>query len=792
MKFSESWLREIINIDLTSIELTQRLTMIGHELDSIEDDGNDINEILIAEIISYKKHPNADKLNVCKVRIGDQKYTEVVCGAPNIRDGMKSAIALPGLTLPNGLKIEKVKIRDIQSNGMLCSPVEIGLGQESDGIIELPDSASVGMKLVSFLGLPDKIINLDLTPNRGDCFSLHGIARDLAATPKSKLNTKPKIKNKIKSKLKHPIKTPYPELCPRFAAQTISKIDNNKKTPIYIIERLRKSGIRAINPIVDVTNYVMLELGQPLHAYDQSKLQGTVKPRKAKKNESLVLLDGNKVKLNKNTIVVSDESGAIGLAGIMGGISTSVSSKTTSVLLEAAFWPPEMMAGIARKYGMHTDASLRFERGVDPAGQVHAISRTCELLLLICGGEAGPITDISNKKFLPKGISIKLTTSRIRKILGCHIKANDINKILTGLNFDTKKYSNYWKVKVPPYRFDIEIEDDLIEEIARIYGFNNIPEKTEIITNPLTEIEDARLDQERIANHLCSRDYYEVINYSFIEESIDNLVSGKETKLKLSNPISSEMSVMRSTLLPGLLTSASRNLARQNERVRLFEVGKVFSGNLNNHHENEHIAAIIIGAPQAESWLAGPKNVDFYNLKGDLESLLSRFSLRNQYNYEAEDHSMMHPGQSASIKCNKKIIGLIGKLHPGITKKYNIKQDAYFFEIDYTEAFEPTPVVASLVSKYPVIRRDIAIVVDKKIPVSKIINTAREIQPSIIQSIEVFDVYEGKNIEEGRKSVALGLILQEKSRTLRDKEADNLVSRIIESLHKNYSAKLRE
>jgi len=435
---------------------------------------------------------------------------------------------------------------------------------------------------------------------------------------------------------------------------------------------------------------------------------------------------------------------------------------------------------------------MRFERGVDPAGQVNAINRTCELLLSICGGQAGPIIDIRNKKFLPKDISIKLTASRIEKILGCHIKSSNISKILNGLNFVAKRYSNFWNVKVPSYRFDIEIEDDLIEEIARIYGFNNIPEETEIVTNPLTGIEDERLDQERISNHLCSRDYFEVINYSFIEQNTDNLITGKKTKLILNNPISNEMSVMRSSLLPGLLLSASRNLARQNERVRLFEIGKVFSGNLNNHQEDENIAAIIIGAPHAESWLANKKNVDFYNLKGDLESLLSCFSLRNQYSYEAKDHTMMHPGQSASIKCNEKIVGLIGKLHPNITKKYNIKQDAYFFEINYTKAFEPVSIVASLVSKYPIIRRDIAVVIDSTIQVSQIVDAARAVQPSIIQSIEVFDVYEGKNIEKGRKSVALGLILQEKSRTLTDKEADSVVTEILDSLRKNYSAKLRE
>jgi len=792
MKFSESWLREIVNIKLNSSELSQKLTMLGHEVDSVMTDGSDIDGIIIAEIVNYVKHPNADRLSLCEVNYGNNNHINVICGAPNVKTGLKTALAKVGQTLPDGTKIKKSKIRGIESNGMLCSAAEISLGMDQDGIIELPIDAPVGLKLNEYLNLPDNIFDLDLTPNRGDCFSVLGIARDLASSPQSKLDTKEYKKVPITSKICHEIKTPIPEICPRFASQSIKNVDNTVKTPIAITEKLRKSGIRSINPIVDVTNYVMMETGQPLHAYDQSRIKGTIKPRFAIKDEPITLLDENIIKLDEDTIVVSDSSGAIGLAGIMGGLSTAVNFDTTEVLFEAAYWPPEFMAGKARKYHMHTDASLRFERGVDPNIQAIAVNMATHLLLSICNGDAGPLKDIQNKKFLPKENTIQLNEIRVNKILGHIISKNKITKILKSLNFKVTEAKTSWNVTIPSYRFDVKIEDDLIEEIARVYGFDNIPGATEYSNNPLSKSNDDRLDINNISNLLCSRDYQEIISYSFVDEKIDNFISGKESSLKLKNPISNEMSVMRSSLLSGLLISLKRNISRQNSRVRLFEVGKVFNGELNGHDEKEKFAAISVGTVDEENWRANNDNIDFYNIKGDLESIIGSNHENHLYSFDKSNKHIFHPGQAAEVFKEGNSIGYLGKLHPNLTKLFNIKQDVFYFEIDYELCFKSFIVNAHTISKYPQIRRDISITIDKSVAVSEIINTVIQINPNIIQSTNVFDVYEGKNIEEGRKSIALGLILQDKSRTLIDKDADDLVELVIKSLQSKYSAQLRE
>ena len=792
MKFSESWLREIINIKLNSSELSHKLTMLGHEVDSVISDGSGIDGIVIAEIVNYAKHPNADRLSLCEINYGNSNYINVICGAPNVKIGLKTALAKVGQSLPDGTKIKKTKIRGIESNGMLCSAAEISLGMDQDGIIELPIDAPVGLKLNEYLNLPDNIIDLDLTPNRGDCFSVLGIARDLASSSQTKLDIKEYKKASITSKICQAIKTPIPEICPRFASQSIKNVDNTVKTPIVITEKLRKSGIRSINPIVDVTNYVMMETGQPLHAYDQSRIKGIIEPRFAKKDESIMLLDENTIKLEEDTIVVSDASGAIGLAGIMGGLSTAVNFDTTEVLFEAAYWPPKFMTGKARKYHMHTDASLRFERGVDPNIQATAVNMATHLLLSICNGDAGPLKDIKNKKFLPKEITIKLNEIRVNKILGHIISKNKITKILKSLNFKVTEAKTCWKVTIPSYRFDVKIEDDLIEEIARVYGFDNILGATEYSNNPLSKPIDDRIDINNISNLLCSRDYQEIISYSFIDEKIDNFISGKDSSLKLKNPISNEMSVMRSSLLSGLLGSLKRNISRQNSRVRLFEVGKVFNGKLNGHDEREKFAVISAGTIDEENWRANNDSIDFYNIKGDLESIIDSNYENHLFSFNKSDNHIFHPGQAAEVFKEGDSIGHLGKLHPNLTKLFNIKRDVFYFEIDYELCFTPFIVNAHTISKYPQIRRDISITIDKSIAASEIINTVIQINPNIIQSTNIFDVYEGKNIEEGRKSIALGLILQDKSRTLIDKDADELVELVIKSLQNEYSAQLRE
>ena len=792
MRFSESWLREIIDINLSSEELSAKLTMIGHEVDSSDIDGDDLEGIKIAEIISFEKHPNADRLNVCQVTTNGEDTISIVCGAPNVRKGMKSILALPGKTLPNGVKLKKSKIRDIESFGMLCSAAEVGLGFDSDGIMDFPEDAKIGSSLTDYLNLPDRIIDLDLTPNRGDCFSVLGIARDLAGTCKENINYRFGVKNKISAKIEYSIETPHPDLCPRLAAQAIINVNNKAITPIWVVEKLRKSGIRSINPVVDVTNFVMIELGQPLHAYDLDKVNGTIVPRFAKKGERLVLLDESEVELKNDTIVISDDSGPVGMAGIMGGLSTSVSSVTSSVLFEAAYWPPELMAGVARRYGMHTDASLRFERGVDPEIQEIAINRASELLMSICGGDASKVTDIRNEDYLPKNKSIKLTPFRLERILGHKIDFNEISEILARLNFTIQVNKDNWQVSVPSYRFDLKIEDDLIEEIARIYGFDKIPELTEVSSRSLALPNNGLNNIDKIANHLCSRDYQEVITYSFIDDSVNTLITGKQSDLGLANPLSKDMATMRGSLWPGLLSAASRNVARQIDRVRLYEIGKIFESTSHGHVEIEQVAGLVMGPLRDEHWSEKLINVDFYDVKGDLESILRFNSIGIEFEFEADDNPSLQQGQSAKLLLNNKRVGSVGKLHPTLAKKFSIKRDVYLFELDIMQAFPLKTLKVKSISKYPLIRRDISIVIKKDIKASDIIKSINLIKPEIIQSIKVFDIYEGNNIEEGLKSIALGLILQEKSRTLTDIVADEIISKVIDSLEKKFSAKLRD
>ena len=792
MKFSESWLRELIDIDLSSEDLAAKLTMIGHEVDTVEIDGSGLKGLIVAEIKSFEKHPNADRLNVCQVTTDGKNNYNIVCGAPNVSKGLKSVLALPGQLLPNGLKLKKSKIRDIESYGMLCSAAEIGLGQESDGIMEFPSDTKNGSSLEEYLKLPDNIIDLDLTPNRGDCFSLLGVARDLAGTTNKNIKYSFDIKNAITSDIEHPINVDNAELCPRFAAQSIINIDNKATTPLWIKEKLRKSGLRPINPIVDVTNFVMIEIGQPLHAYDLSKINGPVSPRMAKQDETLTLLDENNVALDQQTIVISDRSGPIGMAGVMGGLSTAVSQQTISVLFEAAYWPPSLMAGVARRYGMHTDASLRFERGVDPEIQVVAINRATQLLLSICGGNAGVISDIKSDNFLPKKQIIKLTAKRLHRILGDKIDSNIVTTILKRLNLKVKELKNDWVVEIPVYRFDLKIEDDLIEEIARIFGYNKIKESSEISTKILTTSNFSLINNEKIANQLCARDYQEVITYSFVDEKLDKLITNKVNNLKLKNPLSSEFAVMRGSIWPGLLQAAARNTARQNERVRLFEVGKIYKATKDSHQEISQVAGLITGSVNNEHWSEKSKNISFFDIKGDIESLLPMSTADLNYEYVACEHPALQNGQAAEILLNNNSIGFLGKVHPRVIKKYSLKRDVFVFELDLERAFLDLLVTAKPISKYPSIRRDISIVVSKDTSAAEVINNIKIINTKIIQSVKVFDIYEGDNIEEGRKSVALGLILQEKSRTLTDEVADEIISKVIQMLQSNFSAKLRD
>ncbi|MGI9273155.1 MAG: phenylalanine--tRNA ligase subunit beta [Woeseiaceae bacterium] len=792
MKIAESWLREWVDPDLDTDALAHQLTMTGHEVDAIDREGDALDGVVIAEILEFEKHPDADRLNVCQVSDGSGETLEIVCGAPNVFVGMRSPLAKPGVTLPNGLKLRKSKIRGVVSNGMLCSAVELGLGDESDGIISLPADAPVGDSLTSFLKLPDAAFDLSLTPNRGDCFSVLGIARDVSALSGSDL--KSAVIDPVKAEIddKQAVEIALPEGCPNFAGRVIRGIDPTAASPIWMTERLRRSGLRGISPVVDITNYVMLELGQPLHAYDLAHVQGTIRPRLAKKGEKVTLLDEKEVTASEDTLVISDDSGAIGLAGIMGGLSTAVSDKTTDVFFEAAFWPQQFVAGRARSYGLHTDASLRFERGVDPKGQARAVERATELLLQICGGKAGPLELHTAEKFLPKASAVRLRRERISKLLGVSIDDETVTGILNRLGMEVSETGDGWDVIPPSHRFDIAIEVDLIEEVARIYGYDEIPAITAVAETPLRPESESQIGLSQVAATLVARDYQEIVTYSFIDGDSNQALTGTDSELQLSNPISSEMSVMRASLLPGMLYAAASNIARQQERIRFFEIGKSFHGKLDAHEEVVRVAGVSVGAVRPEQWGDQSQSIDFFDLKADVEAILLLAGETAKSEFVVTEHAALQPGQSANIIRDGKVIGVIGKLHPRHEKMFDLKRSVYVFELNTELAFASTPPEATAISKFPSIRRDIAVIVDDKISADELRETVASSAPDLISSVRIFDIYTGPGIEAGLKSVALGLILQETSRTLTDDDADSAMAAAVRKLQEKYGAELRD
>lgn len=792
MKIAESWLRDWVETGLDSQALGRQLTMLGHEVEAIDIQGTDLDGVIVGEVLEVAGHPDADRLSVCKVRASEDEVVDVVCGAPNVVAGMKSALARPGVRLPNGEKLRKAKIRGVESNGMLCSAVELGLGEESDGIIALPADAPVGVDLAHYLELPDAVFDIDLTPNRGDCFSVLGIARDIAAlsgaacAPAEVRAVEPVADDW------QPVELPAPEACPVFAGRIVRGIDPDARTPLWITERLRRAGLRAIHPVVDVTNYVMLELGQPLHGYDASLIDGPIRPRLAEGGEPLTLLDGREILLEPGTVAITDDSGVIGLAGIMGGLSTAVTGQTRDVFFEAAYWPPAVMAGKARRYGLHTDASLRFERGVDPHGQGRAVERATALLTEIAGGKPGPLKIVDVPGHVPVNPEIELRTSRLRQVLGVAIDDDVVTAILEGLGFAIASNESGWRVSAPSYRFDIEREVDLIEEVARIFGYDNIPESDALAANPLLTATETRIDPDVAVTVLLARDYQEVITYSFVDAADDHALSGIESALVLANPISSEMSVMRSTLWSGMLRAAASNLARQQDRIRLFEIGKSFHGSLESPAEVVRIAGLVCGPVAPEQWGVSALGVDFFDIKRDVDALLMLAGVSVQTRYRPVAHPALQPGQAAEIIRDGQPLGIIGKLHPAHAKRFDIKPGVFLFEIDAERALASRAPEAAAVSRFPAIRRDIAVLVREEIAAQDLVNAVRSAAPDLIRHVRIFDIYQGQSIEAGLKSVAIGLILQETSRTLTDDDADAAQAAAVEKLNQEFAAVLRD
>ena len=792
MKIAESWLREWVNPDLDTDALGHQLTMLGHEVDEITIEGDGLDSVVVGEVLEVSKHPDADRLSVCKVSTGSSKSVEVVCGAPNVVQGMKSPFAATGVTLPNGIKLRKARIRGVVSNGMLCSAVELGLGEDSDGIVALPPDAPVGTSLLEYLSLPDAVFDIDLTPNRGDCFSVLGIARDVSALTGAELKNADvaEVSANIDDVLA--VELLEPAGCPVFAGRVIRGIDPQARSPLWLVERLRRVGLREIHPVVDITNYVMMELGQPLHAYDLNLVKGAIRPRLAKSGEKVTLLDEKEIEVNEDTLVITDDSGVIGLAGIMGGLSTAVTDHTVDVFFEAAYWPQDYMAGRARSYGMHTDASMRFERGVDPSGQGRAIQRATELLLLAAGGEPGPLVVTSADEHVPKANKIGLRRERLSTLLGVEIDDDIVTGILIRLGLDVHVSDSGWDVIAPLHRFDIAIEADLIEEVARIHGYDSIPETTAIAETPLATSTEAHIPAVKIASTLVARDYQEVVTYSFVSADADKLLTGSEPKLELSNPISSEMSVMRSSLWPGMLEAAASNAARQQERIRLFEIGKSFHGNLQEHEEVVRIAGLASGPVLEEQWGSKSQAVDFFDIKSDVEALLRLGGSDDQFEFAAISHPALQPGQAANMVRNGVVVGVVGKLHPTTAKHFDLKRAVYVFELDADAALASKAPEAEIISKYPAIRRDISFLVDQKVSAADLVRTAAAAAPDLISSVRIFDVYTGSGIEAGLKSVAIGLILQETSRTLTDDDADAAKAAAVQKLQQEFAAELRD
>ncbi|MBD3610437.1 MAG: phenylalanine--tRNA ligase subunit beta [Gammaproteobacteria bacterium] len=788
MKFSEQWLRQWVNPSLSTEELCHQITMAGLEVDAIEPVAPPFNNVVVAEIVTAERHPDADKLQVCQVNTGEETV-QIICGAANARVGLKVAAAQVGANLPGDFKIKKAKLRGVESFGMLCSEKELGLAESADGIMELAPEAPVGSDIRDYLGLDDNTIEVGLTPNRSDCLSIAGIARDTGVLCREAV-TEPDEKS-IPDTISDtfPVSIESTDDCARYVGRVIKGINRQAQTPVWMQERLRRSDIRSLDPVVDVTNYILLELGQPMHAFDLGKLSGGIKVRQATAGEKLTLLNDQEIELKDGSLVIADDNGPLALAGIMGGASSAVSESSVDIFLESAFFAPDALAGRARGYGLHTDSSHRFERGVDYQLQRRAIERATELLLDIVGGAAGPITEVVAKDKLPSRDTITLRAERIERVLGTSFDANEVTDILQRLGMEVQANGDSWQVTPPSYRFDIAIEVDLIEELARIHGYDNLPSHPPTGSLAMAPRSEYQGDLKRLRQMLNVRDYQEVITYSFVDPGLQAVLEPELQAVKLSNPISSEMSDMRTSLLTGLVSTVQHNLNRQQNRVRIFESGLKFIQSSDDIVQTQVIGGAICGNRYDEQWSQTSEKLDFYDIKGDVEALLSLYGVEADYRPAA--HPALHPGQSAEVAVNGESIGWLGALHPAIQQKLGLDQSVLVFELQLEKILTASIPVFKSLSRFPAIRRDLAILVDQDVSAQSVKECIHQDASEILQDLILFDVYVGKGIDSGRKSLALGLTLQDNSRTLTDEEVEEFISKIVSGLESRIGATLR-
>ncbi|WP_297802322.1 phenylalanine--tRNA ligase subunit beta [Arenimonas sp. GDDSR-1] len=789
MKFPESWLRQHIQTDAGHDTLSACLTAIGLEVEDDTPIGAVLTGVVVAEILSLEKHPEADRLNVCQVATGSGTV-QIVCGAPNARAGLKAPLAQIGAELPGGFAIKAAKLRGIDSAGMLCSAKELGIDADASGLLELPADAPVGTALADYLGLPDARFELKLTPNRADCFSIRGIAFDLAAALQTRVVPMQIPEVPVTSGSRIEVKVAAETDCPRYCGRVIEGLNPNAVTPLWMSEALKRSGIRPLSPLVDITQFVMLELGQPMHAFDADKLTGPIGVRRALAGESCGLLDGKQAELSPEFTVITDADRAIAVAGVMGGLDTSVSAETTRVFLESAHFAPESIIGRARKLGLHTDASHRFERGVDPALPALALERASALVLEILGGQAGPVVLAESPQHIAVAVPVLLRRQRLARVLGIAVDDARVQQILLALGMQVAAVADGWQVTAPSRRFDIAIEEDLIEEIARIVGYEQIPMRTPSGEVPLVARSESALDESALRSQLIALDIQETINYAFVDAALLDTWQLQAGALALANPLSAEMAVMRTSLLPGLVSTLTANAARQQTRLRLFEIGRVFTAQGTQAPlERQCAAAVLCGPSLAEQWSSKPGAVDFYDARAAVDAALARLGF--QASYRPAHAAYLHPGRSAVIEVAGKDVGLVGALHPALNKALDLPGDVYAFELDLS-ALPPRALPSALpVSRFPSVRRDLALVVPESVQWAEIEACVRQTLGDRLQSTVLFDVYRGAGLPESSKSLAIGLILHEFSRTLNDSEIETSISEVLASLANDCQAVLR-
>ncbi|MDQ2069215.1 phenylalanine--tRNA ligase subunit beta [Natronospira bacteriovora] len=789
MRVSENWLKEWVDHGLDTQALADRLTMAGLEVDAIEPAAGEFSNVVVGHVTAVEPHPDADKLRVCQVEDGSGETHTVVCGAPNVHQGMRAPFARIGAVLPGGMKIKKARLRGVESRGMLCSASELGLSEDAAGLMALAADAPVGEDLHAYLGLDDRIIEIDLTPNRADCLSMAGIAREVGALTGAPVSFPTIAETPDGGAPQVAVSVESAEDCPSYVGRVITGIDTTATTPVWLSERLRRAGIRPINPVVDVTNYVMLELGQPMHGFRLDAISGDVRVRRARAGESITLLDGRQVELDEEILVIADDNGPIAMAGVMGGEGTAVEGETEAVFLESACFAPTVIAGRARRFGLHTDASHRFERGVDPALQARALDRAAALILEIAGGDAGPVT-----RLMPETTAagtIRLRRDRLHAVLGFELPREDVTGMLERLGMAVTVEDDGWQAVVPSFRYDLAIEEDLIEEVARIFGYDRIPvERMPAELRP-GDVSEARVSESRLRALMVERGYQEAVTYSFVPRAVDRVLSGGLEGQRLVNPISQDLETMRTTLWSGLVATLQHNANRQQNRIRLFETGLRFIPQGDEIKQEKWVSGLVWGNAEPEQWDGRTRPADFFDVKADVEALL-QISGPRVLAFQADSHPALHPGQSARVSLEGADIGWLGRMHPAVADELDVPEGAYLFELALAPICQGSVPAYRAVSRFPAVRRDLAFIVDQALPSADLIAAAREAAGDVLKEARIFDVYQGKGVDSGRKSIALGLILQDSSRTLKDQDADAVVAAVRNSLEVRCGATVRD